>query len=85
MRTGIVPIIAGKDVTGVPGPRDSNRCDEPLKEEEGCSRQASAWWLSAGGIRHRHVRRQLQLARTGLDAGECHDYSGAPEFLSLLW
>ena len=26
--------------------------------------------LSAGGIGQRHVRRQLQLARTGLDAGE---------------
>ena len=40
--------------------------------------------LPAGGIQHRHVRRQLELARTGLDAGECHDHSGAPEFLSLL-
>ena len=33
---------------------------------------------------HRHVRRQLQLAGTGLDAGERHDHSGAPEFLPLL-
>ena len=32
--------------------------------------------LPAGGVEHRHVRRQLQLARTGLDAGECHASSG---------
>ncbi len=40
--------------------------------------------LSAGRIEHRHVRRQLQLARADLDAGERHDHSGAPEFLPLL-
>ena len=32
--------------------------------------------LPAGGVQHRHVRRQLQLARAGLDAGERHDSSG---------
>ena len=40
--------------------------------------------LPAGRVEHRHVRRQLQLAGTGLDAGEHDDHSGAPEFLSLL-
>ena len=36
--------------------------------------------LPAGGIEHRHVRRQLQLARTGLDAGERHDHPGSSNY-----
>ena len=32
----------------------------------------------------RHVRRQLQLARPGLDAGERHDHPGAAELLPVL-
>ena len=40
--------------------------------------------LSAGRVEHRHVRRQLQLAGTGLDAGERHDHPGAPELLPVL-
>ena len=37
--------------------------------------------LSAGRIEHGHVRRQFQLARPGLDAGERHDHPGAAEVL----
>ncbi len=40
--------------------------------------------LSAGGIEYRHVRRQLQLARSGLDAGQSHDHPGAAELLRVL-
>ena len=40
--------------------------------------------LPAGRIEQRHVRRQLQLARAGLEAGEYHDPSGAHEFLLVL-
>ena len=40
--------------------------------------------LPAGGIRHRHVRRQLQLARAGLDAGQRADHPRAAALLSLL-
>ena len=40
--------------------------------------------LSTGRIEHRYVRRQLQLAGSGLDAGQCHTYQGAPELLSVL-
>ena len=32
--------------------------------------------LSAGGVRHRHVRRQLELARPDLDAGQRPDHPG---------
>ena len=40
--------------------------------------------LPAGRVEHRHVRRQLQLARPGLDAGERHDHPGAAEVLPVL-
>ena len=40
--------------------------------------------LSAGGVQHRHVRRQLQLARPGLDAGQHPDHPVAPQFLPVL-
>ena len=33
--------------------------------------------VPAGGVEHRHVRRQLQLARADLDAGERADHPGA--------
>ncbi len=32
----------------------------------------------------RHVRRQLQLAGTDLDAGQCHHHPGAAELLPVL-
>ena len=35
-----------------------------------------------GGIEYRHVRRQLQLAGAGLDAGQCADRPGAVEPVS---
>ena len=40
--------------------------------------------LPAGRVEHRHVRRQLQLARADLDAGQCRDHPGAPELLPVL-
>ena len=40
--------------------------------------------LPAGRVEHRHVRRQLQLARPGLDAGERDDHPGAAELLPVL-
>ena len=40
--------------------------------------------LPAGRVEHRHVRRQLQLAGAGLDAGERSHHPGAPELLPLL-
>ena len=40
--------------------------------------------LPAGRVEHRHVRRQLQLARPDLDAGERADHPGAPELLPVL-
>ena len=40
--------------------------------------------LSAGRIEHRHVRRQLQLARPGLDASEHAHHPGAAELLPVL-
>ena len=40
--------------------------------------------LSAGGIRHRHVRRQLELARTDLDAGQRADHPRAAALLRVL-
>ena len=40
--------------------------------------------LPAGGVRQRHVRRQLQLAGADLDAGERADHPGAAPVLSLL-
>ena len=49
-----------------------------------CGRPGVPGGLPAGRVEHRHVRRQLQLAGTDLDAGERHDHPGAPEFLSLL-
>ena len=40
--------------------------------------------LPAGRVEHRHVRRQLQLAGTGLDAGERAHHPGAAQLLPLL-
>src|SRR5437773_2546373 len=40
--------------------------------------------LSPGRVEHGNVRRQLELAGAGLDAGERHDHPGAAELLSLL-
>ena len=40
--------------------------------------------LPAGRIRLRHVRRQLQLARPDLDAGQRHGDQGAAELLRVL-
>ena len=40
--------------------------------------------LPAGRIEHRHVRRQLQLARPDLDAGQRAAHPGAAELLPLL-
>ena len=40
--------------------------------------------LRAGGIEHRHVRRQFQLERPGLDADEPAHHPGPPAILSLL-
>ena len=40
--------------------------------------------LPAGRVEHRHVRRQFQLARPGLDAGERHDHPGPPAVLPVL-
>ena len=41
-------------------------------------------FLSAGRVRHRHVRWQLQLARPDLDAGQRSDHSGSAAILQLL-
>ena len=49
-----------------------------------CQRPAAPGGLPAGRVRHRHVRRQLQLARPGLDAGERAHHPGAPELLPVL-
>ena len=38
-------------------------------------------FLSAGGVRHRHVRRQLELARADLDAGQRPDHPGPAAIL----
>ena len=40
--------------------------------------------VPAGGVRHRHVRRQLQLARADLDARERPDHPGAAAVPHLL-
>ena len=40
--------------------------------------------LSAGRVRHRHVRRQLELARAHLDAGQRPDHPGPAAVLRLL-
>jgi hypothetical protein len=40
--------------------------------------------LPAGRIEHGHVRRQLQLARPGLDARQRHPHPGAAELLPVL-
>ena len=40
--------------------------------------------LPAGGVRHRHVRRQLELARPDLDAGQRADHPRAAAVLPLL-
>ena len=40
--------------------------------------------LPAGRVEHRHVRRQLQLAGTGLDAGERAHHPGAAALLPVL-
>src|SRR5208283_810650 len=36
-------------------------------------------------VQHRHVWRQLQLAGTDLDAGQCADHTRAAEHVSVLW
>src|SRR5262249_26543028 len=41
--------------------------------------------LPAGGIRHGDVRRELELARAGVDAGQYSHHPRAPEPLCLLW
>ena len=41
-------------------------------------------FLSAGGVGHRHVRRQLELARPDLDAGQRPDHPGLAAVLHLL-
>ena len=41
--------------------------------------------LPAGRVRHRHVRRQLQLAGSDLDAGQRPDHPRAAPLLHLLW
>ena len=40
--------------------------------------------LPAGRVRHRHVRRQLELARADLDAGQRPDHPGLAAVLRLL-
>ena len=40
--------------------------------------------LPAGRVRHRHVRRQLELARADLDAGQRPDHPGTAAVLHLL-
>ena len=40
--------------------------------------------LPAGRVRHRHVRRQLELARADLDAGQRPDHPGPAAVLHLL-
>ena len=40
--------------------------------------------LPAGRVEHGHVRRQFQLARPGLDAGERHDHPGPLAVLPVL-
>ena len=47
--------------------------------------QNSRGELSARRVRQRHVRRQLELARAGLDAGERASPPSAAKFLSVLW
>ena len=46
--------------------------------------QAHTRRLPPRGVEHGHVRRQLQLARPHLDAGQCIADSGAPELLRVL-
>ena len=41
--------------------------------------------VPAGRIEYRHVRRQLELAGPGLDAGQCPDRQGAAQSVQLLW
>ncbi len=41
--------------------------------------------VPAGRVRHRHVRRQLQLAGADLDARQRADHPGASPVLHLLW
>ena len=41
-------------------------------------------FLFAGRVRYRHVRRQFQLARPDLDAGQCADHSRSDAILRLL-
>src|SRR5205085_1120679 len=49
-----------------------------------CGRPRVPGLLPPGGIRYRHVRRQLQLARTDLVPDECPDPAGAAPVLPVL-
>ncbi len=49
-----------------------------------CGRARLQCVLPARGVRYRHVRRQLQLARADLDARERPDYSSIAPILPLL-
>ena len=49
-----------------------------------CRRPGIPCFLLAGGVRYRHVRRQLELARAHLDAGQCPDHPGIAPVLPLL-
>ena len=50
-----------------------------------CRRAGVPRWIPAGGIGYRHVRRQLELARADLDAGQQPDHPRPVELLRLLW
>ncbi len=54
----------------------------PLRPERG--RPGAPGGLPAGRVEHRHVRRQLQLAGAGLDAGERPHHPCAAELLPVL-
>ena len=56
--------------------------EHPLRSR--CRRAGIPGDLRAGGIRFRNVRRQLQLARSDLDAGQCADHSRPADVLSVL-
>ena len=49
-----------------------------------CRRPGIPRRLPAGRVRHRHVRRQLELARADLDAGQRPDHPGPAAVLHLL-
>ena len=71
----------------VPGPLRHPLALEVPRAEPVClprERPGVQGGLPAGGVEHGHVRRQLQLAGTGLDAGERAHHPGAAELLPLL-